>query len=186
MASPSSFQITVSASGVFGYVPIRPYHQMDLNWHFLQTKLIYLDASLGSSQISREYDSSNRKEQKTPDLGLKMEADIYIYIIIYIIYYMPLEPCLIQLPPNSRSSTAFARRCPPGERGTFGSNASVVRPEGSTGNMSDVIEKNGSLPSFTLQKHVFFLHHVVHGITKGYLISCTVVLLHLFHLSSSH
>ena len=84
---------------------------------------------------------------------------------------MPLEPCSIQLPPNSRSSTAFARRCPPGERGTFGSNASVVRPEGSTGNMSDVIEKNGSLHSFTLQKHVFFLHHVVHGITKGYLIS---------------
>ena len=62
MASPSSFQIAVSASGVFGYVPIRPYHQMDLNWHFLQTKLIYLDASLGSSQISQEYDSSNRKE----------------------------------------------------------------------------------------------------------------------------
>jgi len=49
---------------------------MDLNWHFLQRKLIYLDACLGSSQISQEYDSSNRKEQKTPELGLKMEADI--------------------------------------------------------------------------------------------------------------
>ena len=81
--------------------------------------------------------------------GMSRFLYIHIYIVIYI-YIMPLEPCSIQLPPNSRSSTAFARRCPPGERGTFGSNASVVRPDGSTGNMSDVIEKNGSLHSFTM------------------------------------
>jgi hypothetical protein len=57
---------------------------MDLNWHFLQRKLIYLDACLGSSQISQEYDSSNRKEQKTPDLGLKMEADtLHIYLVAH-------------------------------------------------------------------------------------------------------
>ena len=85
VASHISFQIAVSASGVFGYVPIRPYHhQMDLNWHFLQRNLIYLDACLGSSHRSQEYDSSNRKEQKTPDLGLKMEADtLHIYLVAH-------------------------------------------------------------------------------------------------------